>query len=500
MVDAVVAGGGPAGSTCALLLARAGLTVTLVERATFPRRKVCVEYLNSGAVAALDRLGVLNDVRAQAYALRGVRLVPPRASSVELPFTGGALSCERETLDAILLRAAVYAGVTVVHGRVEDLLRDFKGQLAQFEQAAGISDPASQLSAAAHYQPVTPELSARYMAILQQRLDERTKSSGNGWMSAMNALQGVANIQQSMQDAKAADLTHNTAGQMRAVANGTTAEMQTLGAVSGNTTIIQPLAPASSTQTQPTAAQSTVAVSVQAAQPQTYTKTYTTTQNNGDLVKQTIFAGAPGAQITIQCFAPGQTQPYKTQTFTHSSSSEFFMNLPPVCTRTASAAAPPSSGTGTGTAKPPVPYTPAPSSGGTVVATNGTICPPSGWIMHQTGDVSVGEQCTPGQPISSTTSSSGSGGSGAGNGGDSGGSSLRYVDALSTSCISMDFNANYHWDEYMNNCGVVLSLTYVFPNGTAGTFDHLSPGKPEGSGHSRADYQADGGNPISCNR
>jgi len=105
-------------------LARAGLTVTLVERATFPRRKVCGEYLNSGAVAALDRIGVLNDVRAQAFALHGVRLVPPHAPAVELPFTSGALSCERETLDAILLRAAVYAGVTVVHGRVEDVLRD----------------------------------------------------------------------------------------------------------------------------------------------------------------------------------------------------------------------------------------------------------------------------------------------------------------------------------------------------------------------------------------
>ena len=107
MVDAVVAGGGPAGSTCALLLARAGLSVTLVERATFPRRKVCGEYLNSGAVAALDRIGVLNDVRAEAHALRGVRLVPPHAPSVELPFTHGALACARETLDAILLRAAV---------------------------------------------------------------------------------------------------------------------------------------------------------------------------------------------------------------------------------------------------------------------------------------------------------------------------------------------------------------------------------------------------------
>ena len=124
MVDAVVAGGGPAGSSCALQLARAGLTVTLVERAAFPRRKVCGEYLNSGAVAALDRLGVLGDVRAHAFALAGVRLVPPRAPAVELPFTQGALSCEREKLDAILLRAAVDAGVTVVRGRVEDVLHD----------------------------------------------------------------------------------------------------------------------------------------------------------------------------------------------------------------------------------------------------------------------------------------------------------------------------------------------------------------------------------------
>ena len=123
MTDVAIAGGGPAGAACALLLARAGLDVTLVEKSDFPRRKVCGEYLNSGAVAALDRLGVLGDVRANANALHGVRLVPPGANPVELPFTNGALACARDTLDAIVLRAAAQAGVTVVRGRVEDVLQ-----------------------------------------------------------------------------------------------------------------------------------------------------------------------------------------------------------------------------------------------------------------------------------------------------------------------------------------------------------------------------------------
>jgi 2-polyprenyl-6-methoxyphenol hydroxylase-like FAD-dependent oxidoreductase len=123
MADAVVAGGGPAGSACALALARAGLAVTLIERAAFPRRKVCGEYLNAGAVAALDRLGVLPAVRALAHPLRGVRLMPAHASTVELPFDHPALACERAVLDAALLDAAIAAGVTVVRGRVTGVLR-----------------------------------------------------------------------------------------------------------------------------------------------------------------------------------------------------------------------------------------------------------------------------------------------------------------------------------------------------------------------------------------
>src|SRR5258706_15332442 len=52
--DAIVIGAGPAGSTAALRLARTGLSVAIVEKAAFPRRKVCGEYI-SGTTGPLFR-------------------------------------------------------------------------------------------------------------------------------------------------------------------------------------------------------------------------------------------------------------------------------------------------------------------------------------------------------------------------------------------------------------------------------------------------------------
>ena len=64
--DALVIGGGPAGSAAALLLVRAGWSVLLLEKRAFPRRKVCGEYLSATTLPLLDRLGLGEAFRDRA--------------------------------------------------------------------------------------------------------------------------------------------------------------------------------------------------------------------------------------------------------------------------------------------------------------------------------------------------------------------------------------------------------------------------------------------------
>src|SRR6476661_1949227 len=58
MIDVLIAGAGPAGSIAATVLARAGARVLVLDRATFPRPKLCGDTLNPGALAVLQRLGL----------------------------------------------------------------------------------------------------------------------------------------------------------------------------------------------------------------------------------------------------------------------------------------------------------------------------------------------------------------------------------------------------------------------------------------------------------
>jgi len=118
--DAVIVGAGPAGSAAAILLARAGWPVALVERQRFPRRKVCGECVAASNLPLLEALGVATGFSAAAAPeLRRVTLMArDSAVAADLPSAaderfrwGRALG--RETLDTLLLAQARGAGAEI---------------------------------------------------------------------------------------------------------------------------------------------------------------------------------------------------------------------------------------------------------------------------------------------------------------------------------------------------------------------------------------------------
>ncbi|HEY6139668.1 MAG TPA: NAD(P)/FAD-dependent oxidoreductase [Thermoanaerobaculia bacterium] len=106
VAEVAIIGAGPAGSTLAALLAQRGIAVALVDRDTFPRDKLCGEFLSYDALPILDALGVK---LSEAPVIERCRVVSRhRTWEFDLPHSARGVS--RLLLDDLLFRTAVAAG------------------------------------------------------------------------------------------------------------------------------------------------------------------------------------------------------------------------------------------------------------------------------------------------------------------------------------------------------------------------------------------------------
>lgn len=129
--DVVIVGAGPGGSTAARYLAERGLTVSLVEKTTFPREKVCGDGLTPRATKQLIKLGIDTSESAGWLRNKGLRVYGGRSEPFELPwpdlaeFPNYGLVRPRADFDDMLAKHAVAAGAhlyeeTTVTGPIMD--------------------------------------------------------------------------------------------------------------------------------------------------------------------------------------------------------------------------------------------------------------------------------------------------------------------------------------------------------------------------------------------
>jgi flavin-dependent dehydrogenase len=130
MADVTIIGGGPGGSIAAVVLARRGHRVTVLEQHRFPRDKVCGECLSALGIGVLRSLDLIAPVEAlrPARMRRAVLLSPSgRCAAISLPAEMWGLT--RKALDEILLTAAGQAGADVrQRQRCESLCCDNGGR------------------------------------------------------------------------------------------------------------------------------------------------------------------------------------------------------------------------------------------------------------------------------------------------------------------------------------------------------------------------------------
>jgi geranylgeranyl reductase family protein len=118
--DVAIVGAGPAGAAAAITLARAGRSVVLLDKAAFPRDKICGDGITTGALRLLEELGVQPSSVASWTEVSDIHVVSPSKHRATFPLPRGrgqfAAVMRRTDLDAAIVDQARQAGATVLEG------------------------------------------------------------------------------------------------------------------------------------------------------------------------------------------------------------------------------------------------------------------------------------------------------------------------------------------------------------------------------------------------
>ena len=123
-VDVLIIGAGPGGTSAAITLAHQHpeWTIVLLDKATFPRDKICGDGLSPEAASLLVELGA-GDVLTTARAVHGISLSAPGGLTFTTRVSDPGYVVPRRVLDAALVREAERAGVHVLREHAEKLRR-----------------------------------------------------------------------------------------------------------------------------------------------------------------------------------------------------------------------------------------------------------------------------------------------------------------------------------------------------------------------------------------
>lgn len=120
--DILIVGGGLAGLSLAILCADHGFSTVVIEKQTYPRHKVCGEYLSTESLPFLQRIGI--DLTTRALPKINHFVLTSSKTKAQCSLAEGGIGLSRFTLDHLLYEKAKQSGVLVyTENRVTDVIK-----------------------------------------------------------------------------------------------------------------------------------------------------------------------------------------------------------------------------------------------------------------------------------------------------------------------------------------------------------------------------------------